>query len=92
MWRTAVIEDGFKGTFWEDRYQCRNLVDEAAILICGMYIDLNQIRAGEASTPESSRHTSAYNRIQARQQQQWAALGLRLPCRRIKPPMAGCVN
>ena len=26
-------------------------------------MDLNQIRAGEADTPEQSRHTSAYNRI-----------------------------
>ncbi len=84
--RRSNREDGFKGTFWEDRYQCRNLVDEAAILICGIYIDLNQIRAGEASTPESSRHTSAYDRIQARQQQQSAALGLVAPVPPGKAP------
>jgi hypothetical protein len=41
--------------------------DEAAILICGIYIDLNQIRAGEAETPETSVHTSAFDRILARQ-------------------------
>jgi len=43
------------------------LADTAAILVCGIYVDLNQIRAGEAQTPETSTHTSAYDRIQARQ-------------------------
>ena len=42
------------------------MADEASILVCGIYVDLNQIRAGEALTPETSRHTSAYDRIQAR--------------------------
>ena len=51
------------GAFWEHRFQCRCLADEAAIFICGMYVDLNQIRAGEASTPETSYHTSAFERI-----------------------------
>ena len=40
-----------------------------------VYVDLNQIRVGEASTPESSRHTSAYDRICARQQRQLAQQG-----------------
>jgi hypothetical protein len=39
------------------------LADETAILVCGMYVDLNPIRAGEAATPEESRYTSAYDRI-----------------------------
>ena len=33
------------------------------LLVCGIYIDLNQIRVGETLTPESSTHTSAYDRI-----------------------------
>jgi len=61
--RRANHEEGIGGTFWEGRFRCRNLEDEAAILVCGVYVDLNQIRAGEADTPEQSRHTSAYNRI-----------------------------
>ncbi len=60
-------ESGTSGTFWEHRFGCRSLEDEAAILLCGIYVDLNPIRAGEASVPEEARHTSAYNRIQGRQ-------------------------
>ena len=63
--RRGNQEDGVSGKFWEDRFRCRRCMDEAGILICGMYVDLNQIRAREASTPEESTHTSAYDRIQA---------------------------
>jgi hypothetical protein len=42
--------------------------DEAAILACSVYVDLNVIRAGLARTPEESDHTSAQRRIEARQQ------------------------
>lgn len=52
------------GHLWEDRYQCRRLDCEAAILTCALYIDLNPIRAGEAETPEAARCTSAFKRIQ----------------------------
>ena len=63
--RRSNQEDECTGRFWEDRYKCRELADESAILVCGIYVDLNQIRAGEARTPEESRHTSAYDRIEA---------------------------
>ena len=32
-------------------------------MVCGMYVDLNQIRAGEAPTPEASTHCSVSFRI-----------------------------
>lgn len=64
--------DRVTGKFWEDRYKCSRLENEASILVCGIYVDLNQIRAGEAETPEESRHTSAYDRIVARQARQQA--------------------
>jgi hypothetical protein len=49
------------------------MIDAASILVCGIYVDLNQIRAGEAQTPEASTHTSAYDRIQSRQERLSAA-------------------
>ncbi len=78
--RRSNFEDHTKGSFWEDRFKCRDLADEAAILVCGIYIDLNQVRAGEALTPELSTHTSAYDRIAGRQQRLDAATkGLKSP-------------
>ena len=64
--RRSNQEDGVTGKFFEQRYKLRDLADESAILVCGIYVDLNQIHAGEALTPEDSRYTSAYDRIQGR--------------------------
>ena len=61
--RRVNREDGCTGRFFEGRFGCRYLASEAAILVCGIYVDLNQIRAGEAATPEASTHTSGYERI-----------------------------
>jgi hypothetical protein len=62
----ANREDHTSGHFWEERFGARNLASESAVLVCAIYVDLNQIRAGEALTPEASTHTSAYDRIEAR--------------------------
>jgi hypothetical protein len=62
--RRANREEGVTGHFWEGRFGCRELIDEASILVCGVYVDLNQIRAGEAPTPEASRYSSAFDRIE----------------------------
>jgi hypothetical protein len=62
----ANAEEEQKGHFFQERFSCRNLLDEGAILACSIYIDLNEIRAALASTPEESRNTSAYRRILAR--------------------------
>lgn len=65
MARAANKEDGVKGRFWESRFECQALLDEAAIASCMVYVDLNPVRAGRAATPEESDFTSIQERIRA---------------------------
>jgi REP element-mobilizing transposase RayT len=63
--RMANRQDECTGRFWEGRFKAQRIVDEAGLLACAMYVDLNPVRAAIADTPESSLHTSAYDRIEA---------------------------
>ena len=41
------------------------IIDEAGIVICGVYVELNMIHAGAAESVATSTHTSAYRRLTA---------------------------
>jgi hypothetical protein len=63
--RLANKQDECTGRFWEGRFKAQRIVDEAGLLACAMYVDLNPVRAALADSPDCSVHTSAYDRIQA---------------------------
>ncbi len=62
--RRANAEDHCKGRFWEGRFKCQALLDEAGVLAAMTYVDLNPVRAALCETIEDSTHTSARLRLE----------------------------
>jgi len=61
--RQANREDGCTGRFWEGRFKSIALLDEAAIVACMAYVDMNPIRAKVAMCVEDAPYTSVQRRI-----------------------------
>ena len=52
-----------KGAFWQDRYHATAVQNDAHLIKCMIYIDLNMVRAGVVKHPQQWIH-SGYNEIQ----------------------------
>ena len=61
--RRANKEDECTGRFWEGRFKCQPLLDQAALYTCMSYVDLNPIRAGIAGSLAGSDYTSIQQRL-----------------------------
>lgn len=61
----ANREDDQLGRFWQGRFRAVRICDEAALLACAAYVDLNPIRASLAETLEGSDYTSVQRRIES---------------------------
>ena len=63
--RLANHEDGVSGAFWSGRYFSKALRTEEDIVTCLAYVDLNPVRAGMVSDPESpNQQTSLIRRLE----------------------------
>lgn len=61
--RKANQEEQCSGHFWQSRFRSQPLLDEAALLSCMAYVDLNPIQAGTTDRLETSDFSSIYERL-----------------------------
>ena len=61
--RQANAEDNCYGRFWGGRFKSQALLNEAALISCMAYVDLNPVRAAMCDTLESSDFTSIQERL-----------------------------
>lgn len=64
--RQANKEDHCTGHFWEARFKSQAIRNNADLMACMTYVDLNPVRAGMADSPETSEFTSFRERVELR--------------------------
>jgi len=74
--RRANKEEKTGGRFWAGRYKAQLLLDEASLLACAAYVDLNPVRAALAESLETSDYTGAKDRIDDFKQRRGGAGGV----------------
>jgi len=62
--KISNVEDDCTGAFWQGRYSSQALLDEASVLSCMCYVDLNPVRAKITEKLEESHHTGIKKRIE----------------------------
>jgi len=63
--RRCNAEDNQRGRFFGDRFQMKRLLDEAGVLACMAYVDLNPINAGMCNTLEGYAEVSIGERMRS---------------------------
>lgn len=61
--RRANREDDVTGRFWEGRFKAQRILDEAGLLACAIYVDLNPIRAAIAKQIDDPQNASCHERL-----------------------------
>ena len=87
--RMANRQDECTGRFWEGRFKAQRIVDEAGLLACAMYVDLNPVRSAMAESPDQSPHTSGYDRMEGEKGKQIVSAAYDLVA--VETESAGCV-
>jgi hypothetical protein len=86
--RRANAEDDCTGRFWEGRYTSVPLLDQAALIACMAYVDLNPIRSKLADRPERSAYTGVRQRVRARQRHRVGQRAATLPAAQRQATLA----
>jgi hypothetical protein len=66
----ANKEDDCSGHFFQGRFEHEPISDLFALLICAMYVDLNEFAAKMVKSPSHSKGSSIYHRLQGRKTRQ----------------------
>lgn len=90
--REANAEDHCTGRFWEGRFKCQALLDDAALTACMAYVDLNPLRAGIADELADSDYTTIQRRLRSLADDPTAGDAPLEPMAGVRGPAASCLT